>query len=589
MNSTTTSSQEEIVEMKWVFCIAAILVSAVHCMGFILPDIDECQPIQSGCRRPIWFEPWRCTKNETICKCSNTNLDGIVHCNEQLNSSLLLSGYCMTSSCDNQSRTLYVGECPFSMLHGSDISKEYSKLPPNLSELNAFMCGSLNRTGLLCSKCKKHLGTAIFSPIFQCIECSASFSEWMLYTFLTFFPPTLFFIIVLLFQLRAHSAALNYFIFISQYILVTVASTPLKYHVNNPATKVMLTFYGFWNLDFFRYVIPPFCASNKLTTIHILSLEYIIAFYPLVLIAIVYICVELHDRDCRVLVCLWKPFHRCFSHLRRRWDPKASIIHTFATFLLLSYSKLLFVSARLLRSTRVYNSTMKNVGPPVWYYDASVSYLRHEHLPFFCLAILVLAIFVAPPTLLLLLYPTKLFQKCLGCCRVRWHALHTFADAFQGCYENGTDGTRDCRYFAGLYFIIRIVFITVVIWYSKYSFGVGIIVSVGISLIFLLVRPYKNNYFNVLDSFNFALLALSVLFALYNVYGIAEIPQALTYLLLVIPQLYFTVYLMYGLLLCTSLFYSCFKQRTIRHTGSCDSLFPDRLVNTHYYTDLLDS
>ena len=196
--------------------------------------------------------------------------------------------------------------------------------------------------------------------------------------------------------------------------LLLVASDPLKYHINTPASKLLLTFYGIWNLDFSRYIIPPFCASNKLTTIHILSLEYIIALYPLVLIAIVYICVELHDRDCRVLVCLWKPFHRCFAQVRRRWDPKASIIHTFATFLLFSYSKLLFVSASLMHSTRVYNSTIERFGPPVWYYDASMLYLRHEHLPFFCLAILVLVIFVAPPTLLLLLYPTKVSKSALA-------------------------------------------------------------------------------------------------------------------------------------------------------------------------------
>ena len=26
--------------------------------------------------------------------------------------------------------------------------------------------------------------------------------------------------------------------------------------------------------------------------------------------------------------------------------------------------------------------------------------------------------------------------------------MHTFADAFQGCYKNGTNGSRDFRYFA---------------------------------------------------------------------------------------------------------------------------------------------
>ena len=219
--------------MEWLIYITVFTVSTVYCKAFVLPDgvfqaspnMDECQPIRGGCSHqddcPIWFEPWSCTENETTCKCRDTNLGGIVHCND--NSPLLLVGYCMTSSCDNQSRTLYVGECPFSILQGSDISNVYSKLPPNSSELNNFTCGRLNRTGLLCSKCEGNLGTAMFSPLFQCIECSGNLSGWVLYTFLTLFPPTLFFIIVSLFQIRANSAAFTYFIFISQYISVIVA------------------------------------------------------------------------------------------------------------------------------------------------------------------------------------------------------------------------------------------------------------------------------------------------------------------------------------------------------------------------------
>ena len=36
--------------------------------------------------------------------------------------------------------------------------------------------------------------------------------------------------------------------------------------------------------------------------------------------------------------------------------------------------------------------------------------------------------------------------------------LHAFMDAFQGCYKDGTNGTRDCRYFAGLQLVLRLLF-----------------------------------------------------------------------------------------------------------------------------------
>ena len=83
----------------------------------------------------------------------------------------------------------------------------------------------------------------------------------------------------------------------------------------------------------------------------------------------------------------------------------------------------------------------------------TVPYFSTTHLPFTILAIAVSLTFTALPPLLLVLYP---FQKMLGCLKIRWHALHISADVFQGCYKNRTDGKNDYRYFAALYFTVRI-------------------------------------------------------------------------------------------------------------------------------------
>ena len=74
----------------------------------------------------------------------------------------------------------------------------------------------------------------------------------------------------------------------------------------------------------------------------------------------------------------------CFTRFRRRWDPKESVINAFATFLLLSYSKLLTVSYSLLDA----------VGPLVVFFDASIEHFSRQHLPFAVLAISVLLVFV---------------------------------------------------------------------------------------------------------------------------------------------------------------------------------------------------
>ena len=42
----------------------------------------------------------------------------------------------------------------------------------------------------------------------------------------------------------------------------------------------MLSFLGIWNLDFFRYVIPPFCIGKSLTLLQSTALEYVLMLYP---------------------------------------------------------------------------------------------------------------------------------------------------------------------------------------------------------------------------------------------------------------------------------------------------------------------
>ena len=70
----------------------------------------------------------------------------------------------------------------------------------------------------------------------------------------------------------------------------------------------------------------------------------------------------------------------------------------------------------------------------------------------------VLVPFVIFLTTLLILYPTRLFRKCVSCCRFhRWHALHMFVESFQGQCKDGTNGTRDFRMQLHIAIIISIL------------------------------------------------------------------------------------------------------------------------------------
>ena len=193
------------------------------------------------------------------------------------------------------------------------------------------------------------------------------------------------------------------------------------------ALKALLVLCGIWSLDFFRSVFPPFCVSSHIKTSHALALEYLVAFYPIFLILITYVCIKLHDNNLRPIVWLWKPFHRHFVHLRRRWDSTASIINGFTTFLLLAFSKILFVSFTLLNTLSLKDNKC------FLYYDSTVECHTLEYTIFSAIATCVLLIFIICPTVLLILYPTRLFRKCVPCCKFRWwHALHMFVESFQG-------------------------------------------------------------------------------------------------------------------------------------------------------------
>ena len=115
---------------------------------------------------------------------------------------------------------------------------------------------------------------------------------------------------------------------------------------------------------------------------------------------------------------LWRPFSKCLAFVLRGRKVEFSLVHAFSSFLLLSYSKILFVSFQLLARTKLHDPNGQRVGPTVPYYDASIGYFSAPHLSFALLAICVLCVFVVLPALVLLLYPTRIFQRSLGCCSI---------------------------------------------------------------------------------------------------------------------------------------------------------------------------
>jgi hypothetical protein len=132
------------------------------------------------------------------------------------------------------------------------------------------------------------------------------------------------------------------------------------------------------------------------------------------------------------------------------------------------------------------------------YYNGSLEYLGRDHLPYAVLAIFMFTTFNLMPLLLLCLYPCRCFQSCLNCCRLNSQVLRTFMDAFQGCYKFEP---YDCRYWAAFYLFLRIVLLVIfALTQSGYfALATGILLVPTASLLSV-VRPYRENIYNVIDS-----------------------------------------------------------------------------------------
>ena len=247
-----------------------------------------------------------------------------------------------------------------------------------------------------------------------------------------------------------------------------------------------------------------------LSTFEALTLDYVIAAYPIFLIALSYTLIELYDRDIGCLVYIWKPFYKIFSIFKRNWDIRTSVIDSFTTFFLLSYVKVLSVSGDLLMYINVYSLDGKSSAR--LYYDPTLHYFGEGHLPYAILAPVFLTSFVILPTVLLTLYPFQLFQNFHSVFPMRWHFLHAFIDSFQGCYKDRTEpGTADCRLFAQLGLFFRFaLFVIYMLTLTSLYFTYAAIASILWLILMINVNPFKKHisFYVLIDSVFLTIISL---------------------------------------------------------------------------------
>lgn len=444
-------------------------------------------------------------------------------------------GTCLTW--DSTINKAVITECPYVSKNTTEVCQDLRyQIPASVpsSDLNNIVCSQFYRQGTHCKECKENYGPAPFlnGANIPCAKCHAHDHTWVLHLLLQLLMVTLLYFGFVFCECKGTSSPLSVLAYFYQVIINAITSNSFLYtqilcNLRSALMQILFTLFAFWNLDFFRYSLPPVCVSPSMTNAQVLLFEYFIAFFPVFLTSLSYALIKLHSSGCYFVVLLWKPFNSLVSRYKKDWNPLQSILSTFATFLLLSYSKILFTSANLLYGVPVYDNDGKVVqGSPILYYDTSLEYFGRGHIPYVCLALTVTLLFVILPPVILILYPTKCFKRCLE--RVgfgHWNSLSIFMDVFQGWYKDGTNGTSDFRAMSALYMVLRSCFAIEFTLNLMFQFDTTVnsfqwtlpsVIHIGMGCFYLTVKPYKKSWMNTVDGLTLIALGIAIVLVIVS-------------------------------------------------------------------------
>ena len=187
---------------------------------------------------------------------------------------------------------------------------------------------------------------------------------------------------------------------------------------------------------------------------------------------------------------------------------------------------------------------------------------------------------------------------------MRWHALHIFIDAFQGCYKDGTNGTRDSRYFSTAFLIARVLPIIIfAVSPVALFYGAAQFVLITLAMLIAIVQPYKPQFsvYNAVDSVLILLMAVWwVIDVCVNIAGLKahrwqKFFVLLSFIVAVLPLLYISFVTVRSMCCRRN-----FSQRIIRmilgwHRGNTgrvitadsEESLPDRVINPADYPQIM--
>ena len=430
------------------------------------------------------------------CYCNSNYYYGISGCSEVNHEAVinagLWAGYigekfatadCVTSLCD---------------YHNSKGNRhEDHLLPLNYSLLNDHVCAP-HRNGVLCGSCITGYTTYLHSLSYHCGESTHCQYGPLLYIVSEIIPVTGIFLVILFFNVNLTSGALYSFIFYSQVVNNHYRNTVYQSY-NGPLMYFFHAFkmiYGIFDLETFEIDQLSFCLFKDATIKELMLIKYLTTLYALLLIIITILVLKFHSFHCCIKLC-----HKC-----GRRNIRGSIVNALTAFLVLCYFRCLIITLHILVPSYVkgdHEVRLKIV--PL--YNGDMAYLSDDHLKYVIPAVICLMVIILPPPIILSSEP--LLVRVSGVLNIRRNAitytLHTlrmklkpFLDSFQGCFKD------NCRYFAGLFFLYRILLVLIPIYFSDGKFwNITTKELLILCMLFLhcLCAPFQEKFHNHINSF----------------------------------------------------------------------------------------
>ena len=340
-----------------------------------------------------------------------------------------LSNKCQKPAEPNDDYILYYHiDCPSLPQHlAHDLNISYSCLEGAGIPINYVYTFCANNYSESCSNLDTHIG-------------------WYIIILTEFIPLTIMIVSIIVLDIKLVGGHITGYILYCQILsLPFSAAFNLGQHYTDPLMSM-------WNLNFLNpFLSFKFCISNHVSGLGVIIFWYIVAFYPLVLLLLLYIWIVMYERGWRMVVCITQPVHRLLARFWLKFDIHPSLIDSIAGIYILCFTQLTATSLKIFHPSHVHGTSLK------FYYDESLAYFGWPHGLAGSFAIIILIVFVIIPTVYLLLYPFKFFQKFLEVCKLRTQLTDAVVDSLTGSFKNGLENTYDYRLFAGLYLLLRII------------------------------------------------------------------------------------------------------------------------------------